>query len=46
MVNVPEGAPRTMPAALKFAVTLLFPSIVTVTGLLVPLASPLQFEKR
>ncbi len=45
LVNVPVGAISTV-VALKLAVTLLFPSIVTETGLVVPLAAPLQLSNR
>ena len=41
-VNDPDGASSSKPR--KLAVTFLFPSIVTVVGLLVPLASPLQLS--
>ena len=40
LVSVPDGVFNTKP--LKLAVTFVSPSIVTVVGLLVPLASPLQ----
>ena len=44
LVSVPVGEPSTT-APLKLAVTFLLAFIVTETGLVVPLADPLQFEK-